>query len=221
MTNENSQNKTIFERKIRPIFLYVGFIVTAIFSIAYFIVIFVMINGLECAPTIETFVGFLVTNLITGFCISMSMMVQGQDFAKDKPENKEILDRYYTKKETKLHSITYYWILNILKLIFTRLVTIAAMTYLVIDICWQGNGQYTYLLMSFFNMMMFLGFGMLGLVNMYDKYDKRYIPYIRRKLDEREKNKDSTEMVSMVDRARDDGLEIPIELSNSNDSSRN
>ena len=62
--------------------------------------------GLEAAPTIETFVGFLVANLITGACIAISLMVQGQDFAKNLPENKKTLEEYYGKKDVKLHSIT-------------------------------------------------------------------------------------------------------------------
>ena len=64
--------------------------------------------GLEAAPTIETFVGFLVANLITGACIAISLMVQGQDFAKNIPENKQILEEYFGRKEVKLHSMTWY-----------------------------------------------------------------------------------------------------------------
>lgn len=177
---------SFFDKKIKPAFLYVGFIASGIFSIAYIIVIAIMIMGLETAPTIETFIGFLIANLVTGACISISMMIQGQDFAKDKEENKQILAEYVKKKEVKLHSMTFYWILAIIKTIFTRLLMVAAMTYIVIDICWKGNNQYTYLLMAVFNILMFLGFGMLGLVSMYDKYNNRYIPFIRRKLSERE-----------------------------------
>ena len=60
---------------------------------------------------------------------------------------------------------------------------VAAMTYIVIDICWQGNGQYTYFLMAIFNILMFLGFGCLGMVSMYDKYNNKYIPWIKRELE--------------------------------------
>lgn len=67
-----------------------------------------MILGLEASPTIETFVGFLIANLITGACIALSLMAQGQDFAKEEPENKKILEAYKGTKEIKLHSITYY-----------------------------------------------------------------------------------------------------------------
>lgn len=180
----------IFETKIKPLFLYIGFIATFVFSIAYVIVIAVMIMGLETAPTIETFVGFLIANLITGACIAISLMIQGQDFAKAIPENKEILEQYYGRKDVKLHSMTWYWTWAILKVIFTRLLMVAAMTYIVIDICWQGNGQYTYFLMALFNILMFLGFGSLGMVSMYDKYNNKYIPWLKQKLNDKE-NKDN------------------------------
>lgn len=177
---------TLFERKIKPLFIYIGTICSVIFAVAYIIVIAVMITGLETAPTIETFIGFLIANLITGACISISLMLQGQDFAKDKPENKEIINKYVKKKEVKLHSMSYYWTIAIIKLICIRLLAVAAMTYIVIDICWKGNGQYTYFLTAVFNILMFASFGLLGMANMYDKYDKRFIPWVKRKLEEKE-----------------------------------
>jgi hypothetical protein len=70
-------NQTLFERKIKPLFLYIGFFASIVFSIAYLIVITVMILGLEAAPTIETFIGFLLANLIAGACVAISLMIQG------------------------------------------------------------------------------------------------------------------------------------------------
>ena len=177
------KNNKFFENKIKPLFLYIGFAATIIFSVAYIIVVAVMITGLSAAPTIETFVGFLIANLIAGACISISLMIQGQAFAKDIPENQKIIEAYYKKKEVKLHSMTYYWLIAIIKIIFTRLLLVAAMTYIVIDICWQGNGQYTYFLTAIFNILMFVGFGFLGMVGMYDKYNERYIPWVKRQID--------------------------------------
>ena len=184
-------NQTIFERRIKPLFLYIGFIASITFSIAYIVVIAVLITGLEMAPTIETFVGFLIANLVSGACIALSLMLQGHDFAKNLPENKKILEEYFKKKDVKLHSMKWYWFWGIMKVIFTRLLMVAAMTYIVIDICWQGNGQYTYFLMAFFNILMFLGFGSIGLVQMYDKFNNRYIPWILKqgKIKEKETEK--------------------------------
>lgn len=176
-------NQTLFEKKIKPLFLYVGFAASIIFSIAYIVVIGVMIAGLETAPTVETFIGFLIANLIAGGCIAISLMIQGQDFAKELPDNKKILEEHFKKKETKLHSIKFYWVIAVLRVIFTRLLLLAAMTYIVIDICWQGNGQWTYFLMALFNILMFMGFGLLGMVGMYDKFNTRYIPWILKQED--------------------------------------
>lgn len=171
-----NSNSTFFERHIKPVFTYIGFIVSIVFGIAYFITVAVMIMGLEAAPTIETFVGFLVANCIAGFCIAVSLIGQGQSFAASIPANKELLQHYYGKKEVKLHSLIYYWIIDIARLVLTRLLGVAAMTYIVIDICWKGNGQYTYMLVALFNLLMFFGFGALGMVKRYDDYNLRYIP---------------------------------------------
>lgn len=176
----------IFEKKIKPLFMYIGFIATGIFSVAYIVVIAIMITGLEASPTIQTFVGFLIANLIAGACIAISLMIQGQDFAKNIDENKTTLKQYHMKKEVKLHSMVYYWTFAILKVVFIRLLLVAAMTYIVIDICWQGNGQYTYFLMALFNILMFIGFGLIGMVGMYDKFNNNYIPWVKRKLEENE-----------------------------------
>ena len=87
----------IFEKKIKPLFMYIGFIATGIFSVAYIVVIAIMITGLEASPTIETFVGFLIANLIAGACIAISLMIQGQDFAKNIEKNKTLLEQYHMK----------------------------------------------------------------------------------------------------------------------------
>lgn len=180
-------DKNFFENKIKPIFLYIGIIASTIFSIAYICVILIMILGLEANPTVETFIGFLIANLVAGACISISLMIQGQDFAKDLPENKKIIEQYTAKKEVKLHSMKFYWIIEIIKVILIRLLTIAAMTYIVIDICWKGNGQVTYLLVAIFNLLMFIGFGSLGMVKMYERYNNSHIPWLKRKIEEKEK----------------------------------
>ena len=193
-------NQTFFESKIRPLFLYMGSFASIIFSIAYIIVVAIMILGLEAAPTIETFVGFLIANLVAGACIAISLMIQGQDFAKNTPTNKKILEQYYKRKEAKLHSMTYYWIWAIIQVVLTRLLTVAAMTYIVIDICWQGNGQYTYFLMAIFNILMFVGFGLLGMVSMYDKFNNRYIPWVQQQIDEKksEQSEQSTQKCEQI-----------------------
>ena len=81
--------------------------------------------------------------------------------------------------------MTWYWVWAIVQVIFTRLLLLAAMTYIVIDICWKGNGQVTYLLTALFNMLMFFGFGSVGMVSMYDKFNTRYIPWILRQQEQK------------------------------------
>lgn len=101
------RNKTFFESKIQPILEYVGIIGASLTTIAYFIVVYVLIHGFEYRAILETTV-FAIVNALIGFIIMQFLKVQGVLFAKNLPENKEILDKYYHKAQPKPRSITHF-----------------------------------------------------------------------------------------------------------------
>ena len=100
---------TTFEKKVKPILGYIGLIGAIICSIAYIIAVFVLINGFDKRSVLET-TTFGIINAIVGFIIMQFLKVQGQQFAKDLPENKAITDSYNKSKEKKEanHSMKYY-----------------------------------------------------------------------------------------------------------------
>ena len=76
----NSVSGTLFEKKIKPILLYVGTIGAILMAVAYIILMFILILGFQVrANFIETIVFSVITAAI-GFIIMQLLKVQGIDF---------------------------------------------------------------------------------------------------------------------------------------------
>lgn len=67
MEKEDNSN-SVFERKIAPILQYVGFIGAVICSIAYIVVIVILVRGFKVNDFLQTTV-FAIVNAIVGFLI--------------------------------------------------------------------------------------------------------------------------------------------------------
>ena len=95
--------------KLINILKYIGIIGAAICSVAYIFVVVVLIQGFKVTNATQTII-FAVVNAIVGFIIMQFLKVQGEQFAKNKPENKKIISEYYNNKtrDKKLHSMKYY-----------------------------------------------------------------------------------------------------------------
>ena len=109
---------TFFEEKVLPILNYVGAIGAAIMSVAYVILVFVFIFGFKAEKTLTTTI-FACVNAGVGFVIMQFLKYQGISFAELIPENKEILDLYYSSKtkNKKNHSLYFYWITSIINVL--------------------------------------------------------------------------------------------------------
>ena len=187
----------IFENKIKPILLWMGTIVSCVMAIAYIIVVFVLIQGFKVETILNTSIFSLVTALV-GFCIMQMLKIQGQSFAAEIEENKKI-HKQYTRTETKdkkAHSMKYYWIksgaIDILTKCLTLSITSIGMVYIMIE----GSQDYNLLMLAIVNLLMFAGFGLVGLVNAYNFYNESFVPYMMEQIKKQEledKNNDKTE----------------------------
>jgi len=175
--------KTTLEKKILPILNYVGIIGAAIMAIAYIIAVFVLIRGFKAEALLQTTI-FGCVNAATGFVIMQFLKIQGVSFAKMLPENEEIIKRYYkTKtKDKKVRSITYFWTTSVIKDVITKCATLAATTVGLIYIVIQGSNDYNLLFLAIVNLLMFMCFGFISLVNAYDFYNQRHVPYMLEQL---------------------------------------
>ena len=156
--------KETFEKKISPILQYIGAIGAGLTSVAYVIVIFVLIRGFQYHQTKQTIV-FALVNAAIGLIICQFLKVQGISFAKNLPENQEILKEYYdTKtKDKKLRNINFYWITSVIKDVafkgISLIITTAGLIYTVI----QGSNDWNLLFLAIVNLIMFISIGLLSL----------------------------------------------------------
>ena len=187
-------SKSKFETKIKPVLGYVGMIGAIIMAIAYIIIVLVLIWGFKVEELLQTTV-FACVNAAVGFIIMQFLKVQGVSFAKMLPENKEIIDKYYlTKtKDKKLRSINYFWTTTVIKDIIIKCATLGATTVGLVYIVIVGSNDYNLLLLAVVNLLMFICFGFLSLVNAYDFFNQRHVPYMIDQLEKaNEKEKQDT-----------------------------
>ena len=171
--------------KILPVLNYVGAIGALIMSVAYIMIIFVLINGFKAEKVLQTTV-FACVNAAVGFVIMQFLKYQGIIFAEMIPENKEILKQYYQSKtkDKKPHSMLYFWITTVAKDILIKSGTLAATTIGIIYIVIKGSNDHNLILLAFVNLLMFICFGFLSLVKAYKYVNNIYIEYVKEKIAE-------------------------------------
>ena len=182
-----------FEKHIKPILTYVGLIGAVLTSIAYIILIFILIKGFKYEQTTQTIV-FALVNAAVGLIIANFLKYQGISFAKEIPANQELLKDYYgaKTKDKKNHSLSFFWITSIIKDIITKGLSIAATTCGLIYIVIVGSNDWSLLLMSIVNLLLFICFGLLSLNKAYDYFNNTYVAYMKERINETSKEKITT-----------------------------
>lgn len=184
-------NKNLFETKIKPVLSYVGAIGAGLMCIAYVIVVFVLIRGFQATVIFNTLL-FASVNAIVGFVIMQFLKVQGVSFAKLIPENDKIIKEYYNTKtkDKKPRSMQFYWATSVIKDIFTKCLSVAITSAGLIYIVIQGSNDWNLLLLAIVNLIMFICFGFLALVNAYEFFNNKFVPYMEEKISEAKIKKD-------------------------------
>ena len=172
--------KSFFEKKIQPILQYVGVIGATLMSIMYIITVVILIIGFK-AQSIQNTIVFAIINAIVGLIIMQFLKIQGISFAKNLPENIEIVKQYYNTKtkDKKIQSIKYYWISSLIKDFISKGLSVAFTTAGIIYIVIVGSNDYTLLLLALVNLILFICFGLLALNNAYEFYNNKHVPYMQ------------------------------------------
>ena len=172
--------KSFFEKRIQPILQYVGVIGAILMSIMYIIMVVILIIGFK-AQSIQNTIVFAVINAIVGLMIMQFLKIQGISFAKNLPENIEIIKQYYNTKtkDKKIQSIKYYWISSLIKDFISKGLSVAFTTAGIIYIVIVGSNDYTLLLLALVNLILFICFGLLALNNAYEFYNNKHVPYMQ------------------------------------------
>ena len=172
--------KSFFEKKIQPILQYIGVIGATLMSIMYIITVVILIIGFK-AQSIQNTIVFAIINAIVGLMIMQFLKIQGISFAKNLPENIEIIKQYYNTKtkDKKIQSIKYYWISSLIKDFISKGLSVAFTTAGIIYIVIVGSNDYTLLLLALVNLILFICFGLLALNNAYEFYNNKHVPYMQ------------------------------------------
>ena len=172
--------RSFFEKRIQPILQYVGVIGAILMSIMYMIMVVILIIGFK-AQSIQNTIVFAVINAIVGLMIMQFLKIQGISFAKNLPENIEIIKQYYNTKtkDKKIQSIKYYWTSSLIKDFISKGLSIAFTTAGIIYIVIVGSNDYTLLLLALANLILFICFGLLALNNAYEFYNNKHVPYMQ------------------------------------------
>lgn len=223
-------NESKFEKKLKPMLKYVGTIGASIMVVAYIITVFIMVFGFEIHSLKQSMI-FALVNAVVGLIIMQFLKIQGIDFAKNLESNKDTLTKWAENqpKKKKSHSIKYFWVTSIIKDVIIKALTVALTTVCLIYIVIQGSRDYILLLLAVVNLLMFVCFGLLSLVNAYDFFNEKHIPFIKEKLNEietqrskeaekttdkkkRPSRKENTKSVAMAEKEpnkqRDDSVHI-------------
>ena len=180
--------KEVFENKVKPILTYVGAIGAILTSCAYIILMIVLIEGFHYEQTKQA-VLFAIVNAIVGLIIANFLKYQGLTFAKELPENEEIVKEYYSTKtkDKKPHSLEYFWITSIIKDIIIKGCTVAISTTVLIYIVIVVSNDWNLMLLALVNLILFICFGLIALNKGYDYYNNTYVNYMKEKIDEANK----------------------------------
>ena len=178
-------NKDVFEHKIKPVLTYIGAIGALLTSMAYIILILVFIKGFEFKQTTQTIV-FAIINAAVGLIIANFLKYQGISFAKELPENEEIIKQYYSlhTKDKKNHGIMFFWVTTVIKDILIKGIGIAVSTAGLIYIVIVGSNDWSLMLMAIVNLILFVCFGLLSLNKAYEYFNNVYVNYMKEKINE-------------------------------------
>lgn len=176
-------DKNIFEKKIKPALMYIGGIGAIFTSVAYMIMVVVLIKGFKYQQTTQTIV-FALANAGVGLIITCFLRYQGTSFAKSLPENQKIITDYYANKtkDKKNHSLRYFWIINVAKDIVLKGLTVAASTLGLIYIVLVGSNDWSMIGIAIVNLILFICFGLLALNQGYEYYNNIYVNYMKEQL---------------------------------------
>lgn len=187
--------QSVFERKIKPVLLYVGTIGAILMSIGYIILMLVFVLGFKAKTDLESAFLFAIINAAVGFIIMQFLKIQGIDFAKDLEVNKQILEQWNRKrpKKKRNHSLRWYWFKSITTDILGKALTVGISTAGIIYIVIEGSKDYNMILLSIVNLIMFACFGLISLVKSYEFFNGNYIPYILDLIEEKKKQEQEQE----------------------------
>ena len=196
--------------KLKKILVYTGIASAIISAIAYLVVTYVIVVGFESSVDMQKQILFSILGSFIGLLITFSLRTQGITFARKEDKSKQVMKEYYdliNKKKTvkQLHTIKHFMVWQTIKDIFSKGISIAGSTYMVMYIFANGNGNFGLFALAISNILMFAGFGIVALSKAYDKYLEEHIPVMEQIIERLKKDlkikddfKHSDELIQVI-----------------------
>ena len=178
----------ILTDKIKALIFWTGLISSIISAVAYILIAIVMSVGFKADASIESTLAFAIITAFIGVLISNFLRLQGASFAKAEPQVKEVWEQYYRRKspKRKFKSPTLFWVKSVVFDIVFRSFIILIITGGTIYIFIEASGDAMRILMVFFNLTLFAGFGMMSLTKAYDFTRGEHVAWMQHKIDKAE-----------------------------------
>lgn len=183
--NSTDEKKNVFN--LENILLYTGTIGAIIVAMVYIVFTVVLVMGFETKMDSQKQLLFSSIGAAAGLSLTVSLRLQGVQLARQKQDNQLVMKEYHnlinkTKTAKQLKTINYYLVVHFISDVFTKLITMALSTYLVLYIFLEGNGDWALIGLAIANILMFTFFGLMALSKAYTHYNEQHIPVIKERI---------------------------------------
>lgn len=170
-------------KKLEQLLLYVGTAGAIVSSLAYIIIITVLVIGVEAEMDTAQLLIVSIIGGVAGLLIIGMLRSQGKMFAEKEPESERIMNLYYkainkSKPKKKLRTIKSFIFWSTVKDVFSKGLTIGMTIYFSVTIFMKGNGDFSLIGLAISNIFMFLSFGVMAMRKSYMFYLNEHLPAI-------------------------------------------
>lgn len=173
-------------RKIKSALKWAGGIFAIIGSLFYLTLTVLLVVGFQTSMDTTQRWWFLVLSSITGILITMALTTQGAQLSASEEKNSKIISEYFAlrfeirQRAEWTNSMWFYMSKTFITNIFTKVLSVAASLWLVLDIV--GSGEIILVVMALSNIIMYLGFGLVGLNKAYEFHNTNYMEFLKSKI---------------------------------------
>lgn len=195
--DEEPQKISSWQKKSHEILLKllnnIGIVGAIIAAIADIIFVIIMVVGVKFNVKLSAIVIFAVINALIGILINVLLRYQGQKYAE--LENAELCTRFYNKriKEKKYISMGAWMTLKTVQDVLIKGGTAAFSIFGIVYISVTGSKNPIQILITLATLLLFACFGLMGMNAAYMRFYNIQVPYMRKKLEERERIEEAPE----------------------------
>lgn len=200
MLQESKQIKKTWYEWFNLVSTFLGTGLAIIGIVTYAVIINIILNGLKYEAESNKLLLFLIIGGVFGFLIGLALIIQGFDLALMVPEVKEVKKTLISLKtvvtDEKFTPMWVYMLVTILKNVIIKIGSIVIGAYYVVSLSIEPLAtdpavvaKYQDLATS--NILVFAGFGLVGLAKAFNYYIENALPLMKREIAKLERSKEN------------------------------